>query len=131
MAILTKLKTGKALGAQRGFVETFNAIVDFVRNLKGDADVNNATGLIELDRGDATHPVIRVKPGGKTGGGGAAQITVVGNDGATPSEAVCTTGRIAFVAASDTNIIFTPSADSAGNVTVTVGVRYVGPAQGS
>jgi len=78
MAILTKLKAGKALGAQRGFVETFNAIVDFVRNLKGDADVNNATGLIELDRSDAAHPVIRVKPGGKTGEGSSTVVQAGG-----------------------------------------------------
>ncbi len=57
--ILKKLVPGKAIGAQPHFVETFNALVDFVLNLKGDKDVNDSTGTIEVDRSDVAHPVIR------------------------------------------------------------------------
>ena len=64
---MRKLIRGKAIGAQPFFFDTFNAIVDFVRNLKGDKDVNSSTGEVELDRTDPSHPVIRFS--GKASGG--------------------------------------------------------------
>ena len=68
------LQHGKALYGRvfKGFVATFNWLVDFCGNLKGDADVNDATGKIVVDRTDPAHPVIRCTgcTGGSGGGGG-------------------------------------------------------------
>jgi len=56
-----RLKHGKALCGKvfSGFVETFNALVDFKDNIKGDDDVARGTGHISLDRKNPLHPVIR------------------------------------------------------------------------
>lgn len=117
--ILRKLTPRKAIGAQPFFVDTFNAIVDFVRNLKGDKDVNSSTGSVEVDRTNPAHPVIR-----STGCGGEGQtLTIVGND-VVPTVVVCKTGRVTFASAADSNVVVTPSADLDGNVTLTVGVYY-------
>ena len=58
---LQYLKHGKALcGAVFGsFVETFNRLVDFYANLKGDAETAQGDGYISVDRADPAHPVIR------------------------------------------------------------------------
>lgn len=58
---LQYLQHGKALcGAVFGtFVETFNRLVDFHVNLKGDGDISD-DGLIKVDRADPAHPVIRL-----------------------------------------------------------------------
>lgn len=72
---LQYLKHGKALcGKVFGtFVETFNRLVDFHANLKGDGDVSD-DGLVTVDRADPAHPVIRLDrsklpTGGSSGGG--------------------------------------------------------------
>lgn len=66
---LQYLKHGKALcGSVFGtFVETFNRLVDFHANLKGDGDVS-ADGRITVDRADPAHPVIRFDATGPSGG---------------------------------------------------------------
>lgn len=58
---LQYLKHGKSLcGRVFGtFVETFNRLVDFHANLKGDGDVSG-DGLVTVDRADPAHPVIRL-----------------------------------------------------------------------
>lgn len=68
-AAVQKLKHGKALCGKTfgGFVDTFNWLVDFCQNLKGDKDANQANGSIYVDRSDPSAPVIR---GGIGGGGG-------------------------------------------------------------
>ena len=56
------LRHGKALCGKvfRTFVETFNWLVMFSQNLKGDRDCDPAaTGKITVDRTDPDHPVIR------------------------------------------------------------------------
>jgi len=66
-----KLKHGKALcGATFGqFVETFNWLVDFCLNLKGDKEFNAANGTVIVDRSDDSAPVIRVAVKGANGEG--------------------------------------------------------------
>lgn len=56
-----RLKHGKALCGKvfARFVETFNGILDFVFNIKGDAEWRNGEGHITVDRNDPLHPVIR------------------------------------------------------------------------
>lgn len=51
--ILCKLYHGRAIAAFKGFVDTFNWLVDFCNNLKG------ADG-IKIDTKDPDHPVIRI-----------------------------------------------------------------------
>ena len=52
--IVAEAKAGKALGAISHFAATFNWVVDFCRNLKGD-------GLgVSVDRTDTDHPIIRM-----------------------------------------------------------------------
>lgn len=71
---LQYLKHGKALcGKVFGtFVETFNRLIDFHANLKGDGDVSD-DGLVTVDRADPAHPVIRIDRSRLTtsGGGGS------------------------------------------------------------
>lgn len=56
-----RLKHGKALCGKvfAGFVETFNALVDFKDNLKGDDDVARGCGYISVDRTKKDRPIIR------------------------------------------------------------------------
>ena len=57
-----RLKHGKALcgKAFSRFVETFNELVDFKDNLKGDADLPTThNGIVKVDRSDPAHPVLR------------------------------------------------------------------------
>lgn len=56
-----KLKHGAFLTKKNfpQFVEQFNEMVDFCRNLRGDADTPNDSGSIKLDRSVKGHPVIR------------------------------------------------------------------------
>lgn len=65
-----KLVAGRAIGAQENFLKTYNAIVDFIQNLKGDVEtaspeqVSNGTSTtfgIKVDRTDPTHPVLRLE----------------------------------------------------------------------
>lgn len=74
---LQYLRHGKALCGKvfKRFVETFNYHNDFVANLKGDGDLPTSDGVINLDRTDPTHPVIRLNKNNlaiPAGGGGAS-----------------------------------------------------------
>lgn len=106
---LQYLKHGKALcGAVFGsFVETFNRLVDFYANLKGDAETGD-DGCITVDRADQAHPIIRFdksKLPATSGGGGGAE----------------------YIAGDDTNIVFTPETGDDGSETgrVKVDVYYI------
>ena len=70
---IAKLKHGKILSGSvfRFFVETWNWLVGYVDNMKGDADVNPQNGHIVVDRTDPDHPVIRLRPSedGRRGSG--------------------------------------------------------------
>jgi len=50
---LCKLKKGTIIDAQDGFVDTFNWMVDFINNLKGD-------GIITIDTKTSDKPVIKL-----------------------------------------------------------------------
>ena len=74
---LQYLKHGKSLcGKVFGtFVETFNRLVDFHANLKGDGDVSG-DGLVTVDRADPAHPVIRLDRSKLPTGGGDQAMAV-------------------------------------------------------
>ena len=78
---LCKLEKGKLIDSQEGFVDTFNWMVDFINNLRGDGD-GDAGKRISLDKSVSDHPVIKF--GGELSSG-------------------CN-----YVAGEDTNIVFTP-----------------------
>lgn len=73
---LQYLSHGKALCGRvfARFVETYNGLVDFCANLRGDDDVSPGAGRVTVDRSDPAHPVIRCKGcggnGDASGGGG-------------------------------------------------------------
>lgn len=69
-AVLTKLVEGKLIGSQKGFVSTFNFLVDFISNLRGDAECDD--GAISVDRSIEDFPVVRLKGGAGGGGGGGS-----------------------------------------------------------
>lgn len=130
-ATLQFLKHGKALcrAVFGGFVETWNYAIARADNLRGDADVNPSEGCIHVDNANPECPVIRLDksklPQSGGSGGGVAQITLIGNDATPGTSVTCTTGQITFASASNSNVIVTPSVDSSGNATLTIGVYYV------
>lgn len=66
------LESGKALCGKNfpGFVSTFNWLVDFCRNLKGDGDLDALCGRVKVDAADPRRPVVRLNADGLGGGGG-------------------------------------------------------------
>ena len=78
-AVLCKLEKGKVIDAQNGFVDTFNWMVDFINNLKGDGDLDRSKN-ITLDVSKDDHPVVRFKSGGFAVGGDGAFAPVCGGD---------------------------------------------------
>lgn len=68
------LESGKALCGKNfpGFVGTFNWLVDFCRNLKGDGDLDALCGRVKVDAADPRRPVVRLNADGLGGGGGGA-----------------------------------------------------------
>ncbi|MBQ8124667.1 MAG: hypothetical protein IJ173_02150 [Kiritimatiellae bacterium] len=69
--ILYRLRNGVILlgKALVRFARTWNWLIDYVDNLKGDADLNAANGHIVVDRADPDHPVIRAVNLPQGGGG--------------------------------------------------------------
>lgn len=122
------LKSGKALCGKAfpRFVATWNWLVNFCSNLKGDADVNDAQGKITVDRADPAHPIIRCSgcsggssSGDSSSGGGLDSIT--GTDGV----AVSGVKTLTFKTADDANVEVKLTVDADGNATATIGVYYL------
>lgn len=106
--VLCKLQKGKLIDVQEGFVETFNWMVDYINNLKGD-DTN-----IKLDNPATTNPVIKLI----SSGGGSGEVTVEGTDGSSA------TGTTIYVKGDEyTNLKSTVESDN-GVVVVKIGVYY-------
>lgn len=93
---LCKLEKGKLIDAQENFVDTFNWMVDFIENLKGDGDAD-AGKSVRVDRSVSDRPVIRLDCELSSNGDG-----------------------VEYVAGSDTNIVFTPQ----GGGKVAIDVYY-------
>lgn len=123
-ANLCTLETGKLIDSQKNFVATFNWLKDFCNNMKGSDGKDGGLG-ITVDSSVNDHPVIKLTgeiPKAKSSS--ASTVTFVGTDGATYAE--CTTGRVTFASDEDSSVTVTPSADGAGNVTLTL-VVYAKP----
>lgn len=71
-----RLRHGRLLSGSvfRFFVETWNWIVGYVDNMRGDADVNPQNGHITIDRSDPDNPVIRFRADKLQPGGGAIDV---------------------------------------------------------
>ena len=107
------LQKGKAIGAHRGFVETFNWLVRCFKNLRGGQGckvqwVTDDTPMINVDTYDTVEDY-NSDPGG-------GDVTVTGTDGSN-----YTGSNFTFASASNSNV--TVSVDSTG--TLTIGVYYV------
>lgn len=101
------LKEGKAIGAHKNFVRTFNWLVDWISNFRVDGD-------LEFEqRPDSAHPVVKHE-GSDSGGDG--EITISGTDGSEHK-------GDSFEFASDqySNV----SVSVGGNGKLTIGVYYV------
>lgn len=85
-ATLCRLKKGTFIDDNLGFVETFNYLVDFIDNLKGDGDLDVGRP-VKLDRSKDDRPVIRFNTNARGAGGGG--------------------GGKEYIAGDDTNIVFT------------------------
>lgn len=104
------LRKGKAIGAHRGFAETFNWLVRCFKNLTGGQGckvqwVTDDTPMINVDTYDTVEDY-----NAETGGGGG-DVTVTGTD-----ESSHTGTEFKFVSATDSNIVV--SVDSLGNMTI-------------
>ena len=82
---LTFIRAGKAIGANKGFADTFNWLVRFCRNLSGDG----VTARLDRNNG-GDNPVIHcVGMVGEGGGGGTTSgYTTPGGSGATEKRLV-------------------------------------------
>lgn len=113
-ATLCHLKKDLMIDAQENFVDTFNWIVDFVNNIRGDGD-DDKNKKITVDKTTSDFPIIKFSDDGDIAG----SVTVEGTDGVSV-EGVTT---IKFSSAPDTNIKATVTKD--GDVAnVTIGVYY-------
>lgn len=73
-----RLRHGRLLSGSvfRFFVETWNWIVGYVDNMRGDADVNPQNGHITIDRSDPDNPVIRFRADKLQPGGAGGSVSV-------------------------------------------------------
>ena len=118
-AILCHLKKGQMIDTQVGFVDTFNWMVDYINNLRGDGsniDIENPVG---------TNPVVRFIgeiPEGE-GGGGSVDLTAVDvESGAETTVEGVKTLRLESGVGSHVTLNLTD--DGEGNATLVIGVQY-------
>jgi len=120
--IKQKLTKGKALCGKvfRNFVPTFNWLVDFASNLKGDGDANNGQGHITVDKSDEDHPIIRCSGCGESAAYGVASIE--GEQGDTfGSDADKLTGEVEASGASGSGLVV--KSTSEGGLVVDIASR--------
>lgn len=109
--VLCKLEKGKLIDTQENFVDTFNWMVDYINNLRGDDT------KIEITNPTTNNPVIRLMAvGDEEGSGDSILIKGIDKDGA-ESEATALSS-ITFTTGDDSRESFVISADENGNVTV-------------
>lgn len=74
MMNLVKLQQGKLIDTQVGFVESWNYLVDWVKNFCGGKDAGLKDETIYLDLKNPRKPIVR---GGGGGGGGSSEVDVI------------------------------------------------------
>ena len=117
-ALLCHLKKGEMIDTQVGFVDTFNWMVDYINNLRGDGD------NIEVRNPNGTNPVVRFVADIPEGGGGSIDLTAVDVESGseTTVEGVKT---LRLESATDSHVTLNLTDDGEGNATLTIGVEYV------
>ena len=117
-AILCHLQKGKMIDAQVGFVDTFNWMVDYINNLRGDKDnieIRNPTGI---------NPVVQfvgeIPEGG--GGGGSLDVTTIDVESGTPTT-LSAVSNLTIQSADDSHVTLALSSENDIN-TLTIGVHY-------
>jgi len=58
-AVLCKLEKGKIIDAQNNFCDTFNWLVDFCNNIRGEGEIDPGKSNLVVDRSIQECPVIR------------------------------------------------------------------------
>ena len=108
---LCYLKKDTLIGANEGFVDTFNWMVDFINNLRGD------DSYIELENPTGDNP--KIKFIGDIEAGGSFDVKCIDSDGV-ETTATIDGGTLTFKAGENTNISFKVTDDGV----VTVDVKY-------
>ena len=116
--VLCHLKKGKLIDTQEGFVDTFNWMVDYINNLRGDD--NN----IEIANPTGVNPVVKfvgdIPEGG--GGGGSLEVTAIDVESGTPTT-LSAVNNLTFQSAEDSAVTLELASDGEVN-TLTIGVHY-------
>lgn len=112
--VLCKLEKGKLIDTQENFVDTFNWMVDYINNLRGDDT------KIEITNPTTNNPVIRSLVVGDEASGGSDfnGIIIKGIDtdaGETEGNAI---SSITFTTGDDSRESFVVTDDGEGNITV-------------
>lgn len=120
--ILCHLKKGQMIDTQVGFVDTFNWMVDYINNLRGDG--NN----IDIENPVGTNPVVRFVGEIPEGGGGGKITVKIGDDEYTDID------TLKFETADDSEVTFAGE-QTDNELTIKIGVHYFDgttptPAQG-
>jgi len=118
---LCKLEKDKLIDSQEGFVDTFNWMVDFINNLKGEGDINK-NKKITVDKTVSDHPIIKL--GGKDSNGGGS-ITVKCRDTDGTWKTVDDVNTISFSTGGQTNAGFELIDGGDGNIQIRLKVYYV------
>ena len=114
---LCKLEKGKMIDAQVGFVDTFNWMVDFINNLRGDGD------KIDITNPTGTNPVVRfVADKAESEEGGGIDLAVVDVDSGSPTslEGV---SNLTIQSAQDSHVTLSLGGGSDA-ATLSIGVHY-------
>lgn len=115
-----RLKKGEMIDSQRGFVDTFNWLVDFCRNLQGDKDRNPVGGVVTVDRTVSDFPIVKADVQG--GEGGLAKV--VGSDSSSVSDVETLTFAVPSTD-TDTSVTVAADASDAANAIATLNVKRV------
>ena len=110
--VLCKLEKGKLIDTQENFVDTFNWMVDYINNLRGD------NTKIEITNPTTNNPVIRSMVVGDEEGGDFNGILIKGIDKDGAESEATALSSITFTTGDDSRESFVITDDGDGNITV-------------
>lgn len=124
---LELLQHGKILCGSvfRLFVETWNWLVGYVDNMKGDVDVNPQSGYISIDRTDPDHPVVRFRADKVAGVTKSSQKILTGWEWDPDHECIVVSSATIDV----TNGLITSWKDNKDEQTLTTAISSILPSQ--
>lgn len=110
--VLCKLEKGKLIDTQENFVDTFNWMVDYINNLRGD------NSNIEITNPTTNNPVIRLMAVGDEEGGDFNGILIKGIDKDGAESEATALSSITFTTGDDSRESFVITDEGDGNITV-------------